>query len=304
MTKQELKERQGWTLNQKIDHAIGTVENFLSKTHGKVFISFSGGKDSTVLLDICRRYVNCDIKAVFNNTGNEYPEIVNFVKTIENVEIITPKINIRELISIYGFPIISKEVAKYIRDVKTTKSEKLLKKRLYGVHGKIPEKWKYIIKEPFMVSEKCCEILKKKPFAKYQKITGLFPIIGTMAQESSLRMQQYIRRGGCNSFSDKHTASYPLSIWTEDDIWKYIQKNNIQICSIYKDRRCKRTGCMFCGFGAQYKNDSRFEMLYDLHPRFYETFMAYNNNGITYREALRKIGVKLPDEDTQLKFEF
>jgi 3'-phosphoadenosine 5'-phosphosulfate sulfotransferase (PAPS reductase)/FAD synthetase len=52
MTYEELKYRQSWTLEQKIDHTIGTVEFFLSKTEGKAAISFSGGKDSTVMLDI------------------------------------------------------------------------------------------------------------------------------------------------------------------------------------------------------------------------------------------------------------
>lgn len=83
MTIQELNTRQGWTLSQKIDHAVGTVEAFLSRTGKVPYVSFSGGKDSTVLLDIVRRFVDRDIKAVFCNTGNEYPEIVRFVRSTE-----------------------------------------------------------------------------------------------------------------------------------------------------------------------------------------------------------------------------
>ena len=90
MTIQELNTRQGWTLSQKIDHAVGTVEAFLSRTGKVPYVSFSGGKDSTVLLDIVRRFVDRDIKAVFCNTGNEYPEIVRFVRSTENVTIIRP----------------------------------------------------------------------------------------------------------------------------------------------------------------------------------------------------------------------
>lgn len=49
-----------------------------------VYVSFSGGKDSTVLLDICRRmYPN--IVAVYSDTGLEFPEIREFVKTKDNV---------------------------------------------------------------------------------------------------------------------------------------------------------------------------------------------------------------------------
>lgn len=80
MTIKELQERQGWTFDQKIDHSLGVIEQFLSRTDA--YVSFSGGKDSTVLLDLCR-IVKPDIKAAFCNTGNEYPEIVQFVREMK-----------------------------------------------------------------------------------------------------------------------------------------------------------------------------------------------------------------------------
>ena len=306
MTIQELEARQKWTLNQKIDHAVGTVEAFIAKTGKTPYVSFSGGKDSTVLLDLVRRFVDKDIKAVFCNTGNEYPEIVRFVRSTENVTIIRPEITFKQVISGYGFPLISKEQAHGIRQAKTTKSEKLLSIRLHGSDpkkgyrsGKIADRWQFLIKERFDVSEQCCEYLKKRPFARYNRETGEVPILGVMAGESDLRKLQYIRRGGCNSFQNSHIASYPISIWTDADIWEYLRKYNVPYCELY-DKGHTRTGCMFCGFGAHLEKVSRFELLYDLHPRAYNIFMDYENNGCTYREALRKIGVLLPDECRQL----
>lgn len=203
MTIQELEARQKWTLNQKIDHAVGTVEAFIAKTGKTPYVSFSGGKDSTVLLDLVRRFVDKDIKAVFCNTGNEYPEIVRFVRSTENVTIIRPEITFKQVISGYGFPLISKEQAHGIRQAKTTKSEKLLSIRLHGSDpkkgyrsGKIAGRWQFLIKERFDVSEQCCEYLKKRPFARYNRETGEVPILGVMAGESDLRKRQYIRRGG------------------------------------------------------------------------------------------------------------
>lgn len=308
MTIQELQARQGWTLSQKIDHSVGAIEAFISRTGKVPYVSFSGGKDSTVLLDIARRFIDPKIKGVFCNTGNEYPEIIKFARHTENVTIIRPELTVKEVLDKYGFPLISKEQAHGIRQAKTTKSPKLLAIRLYGsdptkghTTGKISNCWQFLINEPFMVSEKCCDCLKKRPFAKYHKETGEVPIIGVLAGESDLRKRQYIQRGGCNSFKEDSLASYPISIWTDNDIWEYLRKFKVPYCPIYDIPGVDRTGCMVCGFGAHLEEISRFDLLNELHPKAYQFFMNYTNNGVTYREALRRIGVELPDEKRQLK---
>jgi 3'-phosphoadenosine 5'-phosphosulfate sulfotransferase (PAPS reductase)/FAD synthetase len=226
-TYEELKYRQSWTLEQKIDHSVGVVSAFEEKVQGKIFTSFSGGKDSTVMLDIIRRYVDKNVPAVFCNTGNEYPEVVKFVRETDNVTVIHPEIHIRQIIEKYGFPLISKEQSQYIRQAKHTRSEKLRNIRLNGNIngiGKIAERWKFLIDAPFDVSEQCCHFLKRKPFEKFRKETGLFPIIGTMAGESRLRFQKWLKQG-CNSFESSLIASYPLSVWTESDVWAYIHNS-------------------------------------------------------------------------------
>ena len=76
-------------------------------------VSFSGGKDSTVLLHIARS-IYPDIPAVFSNTGLEYPEIQRFVKSFDNVDIVTPSMRFDDVIATYGYPLIGKEVAEAI----------------------------------------------------------------------------------------------------------------------------------------------------------------------------------------------
>jgi len=300
MTYEELKRRQAWTLEQKIDHSVGVISVFSEKVQNRIYASFSGGKDSTVMLDLIRRFVDKNVPAVFCNTGNEYPEIVQFVRRTENVTVIRPEIHIGQIIEKYGFPLISKEQSQYIRQAKHTRSEKLRNIRLYGSQngiGKIAERWKYLIDAPFDLSEKCCHYLKKKPFDKFRRQTGLYPIIGTMACESRLRFQKWLKTG-CNSFDIKMIASYPLSIWTEDDIWTYIRKFNIPYCPIY-DMGIKRTGCLFCGFGCHIKGDRRFYFLKENKLKIYEHFMQMQNNGISYREALRYCGIDFPDKNNK-----
>jgi 3'-phosphoadenosine 5'-phosphosulfate sulfotransferase (PAPS reductase)/FAD synthetase len=299
MTYEELKYRQSWTLAQKIDHAVGVVSSFSATVNKNIFISFSGGKDSTVMLDIVRRYVDKNIPAVFCNTGNEYPEVVKFVCQTDNVTVIRPEIHIRQIIEKYGFPLISKEQSQYIRQAKYTHSEKLRNIRLHGSIngiGKIAERWKFLIDAPFDVSEKCCEVLKKKPFEKFCKETGMYPIIGTMASESRLRLQKWLKHG-CNSFETNMIASYPLSIWKEQDIWAYIHKFNLSYNSIY-DMGIRRTGCMVCGFGCHVKGDRRFHFLKEHTPKIYNHFMQMENSGISYREALQICGIDFPNATT------
>lgn len=300
MTKQELWERQKWTLEQKIDHAVGAVEAFAAaKGWENVYVSYSGGKDSTVLLDLVRRFLKPDIRAIFCNTGNEWPEIMRFVRQTEGVEWIKPKMTPEQVFEKYGFPLVSKEQSRYIREAKNSKGEILRQRRLHGCDkdgnkkfGSIAQKWKFLVSENFEVSEQCCNKLKKDPFHALSK-QGMFPIMGIMAGESKMRESMYVKRGGCNSFEGKRAASHPMSIWTDEDVWSYIKKFGVKYCDIY-DQGADRTGCVFCGFGANRKDDNRFVLLNENYPRLYDKCMNYTNKGVRYEEALRKIGTNLP----------
>lgn len=309
MDLKELKERQKWTLDQKIDHSLGVIDQFISRLNGKVYVGFSGGKDSTVLLDLCR-VIKPDIKAVFCNTGNEYPDIVRFVRELKNTEgynidIIYPKLKPKEVFEKYGFPLVSKSASAIIGKVRRNPNGKVFENFVLNRESifKLAEKWMFLIEEKFDVSEKCCYQLKKKPFHEYHLNTRLFPISGEMASESVQRQMKYLQAGGCNQFGDI-TISKPLSIWLEEDIWAYIKQRNLKIADIYH-KGAKRTGCMFCGYGCQFKDDNRLQMCYNMYPKMYNMFMKYTNNGITYREAIRKVlavnGLELPDENKQLK---
>lgn len=317
MTLQELKERQKWTLNQKIDHSLGVIDQFISRLDGKVYVGFSGGKDSTVLLDLCR-VIKPDIKAVFCNTGNEYPDIVKFVRELKdkegyNIEIIYPRLKPREVFDKYGFPLVSKEQSQSIYEVRHAKSQSTINRRL-GLEAKykdkpsvISDKWLFLLKSKFEISHKCCYVLKKEPFHLYEKENDVHPIMGIMASESLLREKMYITQGGCNSFEGGRIKSLPLSIWLEEDVWAYIKDRNIKIADIYH-KGAKRTGCMFCMYGAHFKDDNRLDLCYNLYPKMYKMFMSYTNNGVEYREAARKVlsvcGKTLPDENKQLEIEF
>ena len=77
-----------------------------------VYVSFSGGKDSTVLVDIVRNVCGYkNIPLVFVDVPTQYPELKQFAMTFDNLVILKPKISFAQVCEKYGFPIISKEVS-------------------------------------------------------------------------------------------------------------------------------------------------------------------------------------------------
>ena len=223
-----------------------------SAIDGQVYVSFSGGKDSTVLKHIVDSMYS-DVPSVFVNTGLEYPEIQRFVREIKagkydcfntDVEIIRPGMRFDEVIKTYGYPVVSKEVSNTVYGARhgggTGKWKKSRMKKLNGElldkDGKKSsyncEKWKFLLDAPFEISNFCCDVMKKKPASDYTKKTGRKPIIATMAQESRLRKQKWIQNG-CNAFTSKKPTSNPMSFWTEQDVLEYIVKYNVPYASVY-----------------------------------------------------------------------
>lgn len=130
----ELRQMQSLPLQAKIQMTRVRIRAWIDEygTDG-VYVSFSGGKDSTVLLDIVRKdYPN--VKAVFIDTGLEYPEIREFVKTFTNVDWLRPKMNFKQVIEKYGYPFISKEVSECVYGAR---------KYLKSISGGGNERYKY-----------------------------------------------------------------------------------------------------------------------------------------------------------------
>ena len=104
-----LYDRQKYPLEIKIKITEARIREWYTHYNGQVYVAFSGGKDSTVLLHIVRNMYP-DVPAVFVDTGLEFPEIREFVKTIDNVVTVKPKMAFTEVINEHGYPIISKEL--------------------------------------------------------------------------------------------------------------------------------------------------------------------------------------------------
>lgn len=270
---QRLKELQALPLERKIQITQNRIQEWYMHWNGNVYISFSGGKDSTVLATLARQLYQ-NIPVIFCNTGLEFSSIQKFAKDFGATQIF-PKMSFQEVISTYGYPLISKEVAEaiyYARRIRNNQnvmekeaykrqqeplglrtehnykncsvpvpSKRLLLEGTYSgcQDGKKSmfnkEKWLVAARDlPIMISHYCCSVMKKRPMSAYGSSTGGKPIIGTLADESRIRKQAWILHG-CNAFDSKKPSSQPMSFWTEQDVLTFIKESNIKIADVYGD---------------------------------------------------------------------
>lgn len=232
----ELAQMQSLPLEAKITMTKNRIRQWYEYYNGDVYVSFSGGKDSTVLLHIARS-IYPDISAVFCDTGLEYPEIREFVKTVDNVTWVKPKMNFRQVIKTYGYPVASKETSKRIYELRHHNLSEEYRTRLLGRAGvpawkSVPKRWLPLVDAPFEVSSKCCDVMKKRPFHAYEKETGRVSIVATLADESALRRNSWMQYG-CNAFSKNSPQSRPMSFWTEQDVLEYLNTYQVPYCSVY-----------------------------------------------------------------------
>jgi len=291
----QLKQRLSMSLDEKIKYSKDRIMEWYAYWDSLVYVAFSGGKDSTVLSHLVRS-IYPDVPLVFCDTGLEYPEIIKFINTFKdkNLVILKPKKIYKEVIDTYGYPIVSKENADKIYDIRNTKSEKLRHKRLHGNNtpwksGKLPEKWKYLINSNFKISGKCCDVMKKRPALSYFKQTKRAPYDGSTVGESLGRRQTYIRHG-CNAYRLlTRPRSTPIAIWSEEDIWAYIQRFKVPYSKIY-DMGYSRTGCIYCGFGVHMESGlNKFQRLKKTHP----TRWKYCMDNLGLREVMKVYGVPI-----------
>lgn len=150
-----MKQRQALPLEAKIVFTQSRIREWYSHWQGDVYVSYSGGKDSTVLLDIVKDMYP-DVPAVFCDTGLEYPEVRELALKKADV-VLKPAMNFKQVIEKYGYPIPSKEQAQLIRELRSTNSDKLRSIRLNGRGGgsnlgMVSTRWMPLVYAPFKVS--------------------------------------------------------------------------------------------------------------------------------------------------------
>ena len=260
----EFSQRKYLPYEVKLLLSANRIRDWYEYYGGNVYVSFSGGLDSTVLTHMVEKVLERTVPNVYVDTGLEFPQIRHFVYGFD-VEVLYPEYRIRDVVLEKGYPLISKEVASKIRKLRHGNlSDRYRNYLLYGDErgklGKLSDCWKFLITAPFDVSEECCMIMKERPLMEYARRTGRVPFIGITQDEGFMRQRQY-NRTGCNVYNAKQPKSQPLGFWTKQDILRYVVENRLRYSSVYGDIvniDCiyhttgeQRTGCMYCPMGCQ-----------------------------------------------------
>lgn len=172
-TKEALAQYKILSLESKIQFTKSRINNWIDHWGiENVYLSFSGGKDSTVLGHIIKS-MGINIPWVFINTGLEWPEVRKFALEQEGVVVLRPSMPFNKVIEKYGYPVVSKEQAQYIREYRNAKTQAQKDLRLYGKNGNgryiISKKWRFLLDAPFKISGDCCKVMKKNPAKKYER---------------------------------------------------------------------------------------------------------------------------------------
>ena len=288
------------SLDDRIRDACHRIEELYYETDGHCYVSFSGGKDSTVLLaliKLCEEVYTIPpnaIPAVFSNTGIEMQVTIDFVQWVKenyypNVVTIRPVKSFDWVLKNEGKPLKSKMKAKDLPQYHYGKRSESLLLLLLGKSGtgkmsakhRLGDSDMHMVHDDFPIkpSHKCCDWMKKKPFEEYAKEKGM---LGNMqgvrlseggARESAANVR--LRSGGklCTWVKGGIIQKAPIIDWSDADVEEFIEKYNVPLSDAYTKHNFTRTGCMACPFAKDVDNDLKY--LYYYEPNRYKASMHW-----------------------------
>lgn len=241
-----------FTLQDRLGVIRDTIKKFGEENF---YISFSGGKDSTILSKLVDMAVPGNaIPRVFFDTGIEYNAIREFVSRQPNVVVIKPTQAIKPMLEKYGYPFKSKEHSHLLMTYQHSGFGKSVRKYL-GIEPSnrqltCPLILRYQFSDSFKikVSDKCCFKMKKEVAHRYEKESGRnIPILGIRMDEGGERA---CHKGCAVLDSDGSLRKFkPLNPVSDDwEDW-FAKTYDVELCELYyPPYNFKRTGCKGCPY--------------------------------------------------------
>lgn len=264
------------------------------KDINNIVVSFSGGKDSTLLLELINQLGWKDrVNVVFCNTFMELNPTLDFVDIMKNqgwkIYETQPKKPLPIIYKEYGKPFHSKYTSEMIYRLQkhnfdfkndTYKPYEDLIIKYQNCEGALKwlcgknitlncPKWvkKFLSEEGdnIKIANKCCEFVKKRPVKQFLKdIKADLCLVGVRQDESLQRKAVY---KSCYREKDDLKFFYPLLFLTEEEVWELIKLFNLELSECYTKWGLERTGCFCCPFGREWEME--LELLKKYEPNKY-----------------------------------
>ena len=284
--------------NPTIGKALLTTYHKLNNCgYKKVLCTISGGSDSDIILDLLTKCDNNKIVQYFYfDTGLEYQatkDHINYLQEKYNIVITTlkPKVPIPLAVKKYGQPFLSKMVSENIQRLQKHEFkwenkpyEELVKDYpncksalqwwcnsrknnvLLGITRNKGLKEFMINNNPnFSISNKCCKYAKKDILKDLLKQGYDLNISGIRRSEGGARSTAY---KSCFDNQDNYDNYRPIFWFTDEDKIEYKKLFNVSNSKCYSVYGLKRTGCVGCPFGKNYKEELEIVKKYE--PKLYK----------------------------------
>ncbi|AKB81393.1 PUA-PAPS reductase like fusion [Methanosarcina barkeri 3] len=225
-------------------NAINTIRGIISRKEYKnlpVYVSFSGGKDSLVALDLAQASLKQrELKAFFLNTGIEFPETVEFVRNF-----------CRE-----------KEISLTEANAGSAFREQV------GKFGPPAKDFRWCCKVCKLASAGDFETEKRASSQKGVAGVAYLTIDGKRKHESFSRAR--IAASETNPFVPAQLNIFPIRDWKAIEVWLYIHWRQLSYSPLY-DLGFERVGCWLCPSALA----AEYERVKDLHPEMYAKWNAF-----------------------------
>jgi len=244
-------------LTKRISETIENIKYIHNRFDGAVCVGWSGGKDSTVVLDLCVRLYGNDIPVVFCDTRIEFPETYEFIEKM------------RKFYNLKNFHV-TKPVRSFFEDLNARKGG------LWSM-----AKWR-----------PCCNNLKKIPLLNWMEEHGIKISISGTRKEESVKRRTYSLISEVSMGKRKILFGNPILDWSEEDVWNYHRRYNLPYNRIY-DMGYDRCGCWACP--CPNKAIDHYSILAKNHPKFYKIISNPKWRGKDKDKFYRHVWIELEE---------
>ena len=308
-------------MNNNIPKYMMVTRNKL-REYGRIAISYSGGSDSDIMLDmieLVKPYEDCgEIRYTFFDTGLEFDATHRHIAEVEQkwsvtIERIKAKKTIPTACREHGIPFISKDVSEWLNRLQrygfdwhdtpenaTVEKYGRCKSALDWYFSRRPPSGsgnskyditrfkllrEFIMANPpaFSISDKCCDYAKKNVAKDFDKVFKPDLKITGMRQAEGGRRAGSIR----NCFTpagENNISNYrPLWFWSDEDKRIYKEWRGIKYSDCYEIWGFSRTGCVGCPCSSKALHDLAIAEQYE--PNKVKAAFAIFGKSYEYREA-------------------